>query len=138
LREIFEAYVEMQHASLVGFVSDDMGSSAEINIALQNMASRSVVQNKLGYIPPPTFYQVAGNKVFRDAIWGRLRVVFQADHRYYKEHGLYNFPQKKYKWRIINSMLVLLTKIPVVRREFIKRMKTEMIKPCANVVKKTK
>ena len=138
LREIFEAYVEMQHASLVGFVSDDMGSSAEINIALQNMASRSVAQSKLGYIPPPTFYQVAGNKVFRDAIWGRLRMVFQADHRYYKEHGFYNFPQRKYKWRIINSTLVLLTKIPAVRREFIKRMKTEMIKPCANVVKKTK
>jgi multimeric flavodoxin WrbA len=138
LREIFEAYVEMQHASLVGFVSDDMGSSAEINIALQNMASRSVAQSKLGYIPPPTFYQVAGNKVFRDAIWGRLRMVFQADHRYYKEHGFYNFPQKKYKWRIINSTLVLLTKIPAVRREFMKRIKTEMIKPCANVVKKTK
>ena len=138
LREIFEAYVEMQHASLVGFVSDDMGSSAEINIALQNMASRSVAQSKLGYIPPPTFYQVAGNKVFRDAIWGRLRMVFQADHRYYKEHGFYNFPQKKYKWRIINSTLVLLTKIPAVRREFMKRIKTEMIKPYANVVKKTK
>jgi multimeric flavodoxin WrbA len=138
LREIFEAYVEMQHASLVGFVSDDMGSSAEINIALQNMASRSVAQSKLGYIPPPTFYQVAGNKVFRDAIWGRLRMVFQADHRYYKEHGFYNFPQRKYKWRIINSTLVLLTKIPAVRREFMKRIKTEMIKPCANVVKKTK
>ena len=137
LREIFEAYVEMQHASLVGFVSDDMGSSAEINIALQNMASRSVAQSKLGYIPPPTFYQVAGNKVFRDAIWGRLRMVFQADHRYYKEHGFYNFPQRKYKWRIINSLLVLLTKIPAVRREFVKRMKKEMIKPTANALKKT-
>ena len=136
LREIFEASVEMQHAGLVGFVSDDMGSPAEINIGLQNMALRSVAQSKLGYIPPPTFYQVAGSKIFRDAIWGRLRVVFQADHKYYKEHGMYDFPQKNYKWRIINSTLVLLTKIPAVRREFIKRMKTEMIKPCANVVKR--
>ena len=137
LREIFEASVEMQHAGLVGFVSDDMGSPAEINVALQNIASRSAIQSKLGYIQPPTFYQVAGTKLFRDAVWSRLRVVFQADHRYYKEHGMYNFPQKNYKWRIINSTLVLLTKIPAVRREFIKRMKTEMIKPCANVVKKT-
>lgn len=138
LREIFEATVEIQHAGLVGFVSDDVGSPAEINVALQNIASRSVAQSKLGYIPPPTFYQVAGTKLFRDIIWGRLRPVFQADHRYYKEHGMYDFPQKNYKWRIINSTLVLLTKIPAVRREFIKRMKTEMIKPCANVVKKTK
>jgi len=137
LHEIFDASIEIQHASLVGFVSDDMGSPAEINVALQNIASRSVAQSKLGYIPPPTFYQVAGKKIFRDAVWGRLRVVFQADHRYYKEHGMYDFPQKNYKWRIINSTLVMLTKIPAVRREFIKRVKKEMIKPCANVVKKT-
>ena len=136
LREIFEASMDVQHAGLVGFVSDDIGSPAEINAALQNMASRSVEQSKLDYIPPPTFYQVAGSKIFRDAIWGRLRVVFQADHKYYKEHGMYNFPQKNYKWRIINSALVLLTKIPAVRREFIKRVKTEMIKPCANALKR--
>ena len=136
LREIFEASMDVQHASLVGFVSDDIGSPAEINAALQKMASRSVAQSKLDYIPPPTFYQVAGSKIFRDAIWGRLRVVFQADHKYYKEHGMYNFPQKNYKWRIINSALVLLTKIPAVRREFIKRVKTEMIKPCANALKR--
>jgi hypothetical protein len=138
LREILKAYVEIQHCNVTGFVSDDMGSPAEINAALQTMALNSSMQSKLGYIQPPTFYQVAGNKIFRDAIWGRLRVVFQADHRYYKEHGMYNFPQKNYKWRIINSTLVLLTKIPAVRGEFIKRVKTEMIKPCANVVKKTK
>jgi multimeric flavodoxin WrbA len=137
LREIFEASMGVQQAGVAGFVSDDLGSSAEINVALQSMASRSVAQSKLGYIPPPTFYQVAGNKLFRDAIWGRLRPVFQADHRYYKEHGMYNFPQKYYKWRMINSLLVLLTKIPAVRREFIKRMKKEMIKPCANALKKT-
>jgi hypothetical protein len=137
LREIFEASIGIQHAGLVGFVSDDMGSPAEINIGLQNMASRSVAQSKLDYIPPPTFYQIAGSKIFRDAVWGRLRVVFQADHKYYQEHGMYDFPQRNYKWRIINSTLVLLTKIPAIRREFIKRMKTEMIKPCANVVKKT-
>ncbi|MFA5321210.1 MAG: NAD(P)H-dependent oxidoreductase [Smithella sp.] len=137
LREIFEASIGIQQAGINGFVSDDIGNSAEINIALQSMASRSVEQSKLDYIPPPTFYQVAGNKLFRDAIWGRLRPVFQADHRYYKEHGMYNFPQKYYKWRMINSLLILLTKIPAVRREFIKRMKKEMIKPCANALKRT-
>ena len=137
LREILKASIEMQHCNLVGFVSDDLGNSSEINAALQTMASNSAAQSKLGYIPPPTFYQVAGNKLFRDAVWGRLRVVFQADHRYYKEHGIYNFPQKYYKWRIINSILVVLTKIPAVRREFVKRMKQEMIKPCANALKKT-
>ncbi|PKN53765.1 MAG: hypothetical protein CVU55_01165 [Deltaproteobacteria bacterium HGW-Deltaproteobacteria-13] len=137
LREIFEASMAIQQAGLNGFVSDDIGTSAEIDTALQSMATRAVAQSKLGYIPPPTFYQVAGNKLFRDAIWSRLRPVFQADHRYYKKHGMYNFPQKNYKWRMINSILVGLTKIPKVRKEFIKRMKKEMIKPCANALKRT-
>ncbi|MBN1470878.1 MAG: NAD(P)H-dependent oxidoreductase [Syntrophaceae bacterium] len=137
LREVFDATTKFQQAGLTGFVSDDLGSSSQINTALQTLALNSVLQSKAGYIPPPTFYQVAGAKLFRDVIYGRLRVVFQADHKYYKEHGMYNFPQKYYKWRVINNILVLLTKIPAIRREFIKRMKTEMIKPCANSLKKT-
>jgi multimeric flavodoxin WrbA len=137
LREIAKGTVEMMHCGLTGFVSDDMGSSDQINASLQTMASSAVAQSKLNYIPPPTFYQVAGAKLFRDAIFGRLRLVFQADHRYYKEHGMYDFPQKNYKWRIINSILIGLTKIPAVRREFVKRMKKEMIKPCANALKRT-
>jgi multimeric flavodoxin WrbA len=137
LREIAKGTVEMMHCGLAGFVSDDMGSSDQINAALQTMASNAVEQSKLNYIQPPTFYQVAGAKLFRDAIWGRLRVVFQADHKYYKEHGMYDFPQKYYKWRIINGILIGLTKIPAVRREFVKRMKKEMIKPCANALKRT-
>jgi len=137
LREILKASNDMQHCSVTGFVSDDLGSSSEINSALQTMALNSAARSKLGYLPPPTFYQVAGTKLFRDAIFGRLRMVFQADHGYYKEHGMYDFPQKHYKWRMINSLLVILTKIPAVRREFVKRMKKEMIKPCANALKRT-
>lgn len=138
LREIFESYVGMQDSNLVGFVSDDMGSAAEINAALQIIASNSVMYSKLGYIKPQMFYQVAGAKLFRDAVWSRLRVVFQADHKYYKKRGLYNFPQKNYKWRLINSTIMLLTKIPRIRREFIKRMKVEMIKPFDRVLKRTR
>ena len=136
LREILEAHVGMQDSNLVGFVSDDMGSSAEINAALQIVASNAVMYSKLAYIKPRTFYQVAGKKLFRDAVWSRLRIVFQADHKYYKKHGFYNFPQKNYKWRLINSSIVLLTKIPFIRHEFIKRMKVEMIRPFNNVLKK--
>jgi multimeric flavodoxin WrbA len=138
LHEILAAYVGMQHSNLVGFVSDDMGSSPEIDAALQSIASRAAIYSKLEYIQPPTFYQVGGAKLFRDAVWSRLRVVFQADHNYYKKHGFYNFPQKNYKWRLINGGMILLTKIPFIRREFIKRIKEEMITPYMNTLKRTK
>jgi multimeric flavodoxin WrbA len=138
LREILAASVGMQHANLVGFVSDDVSSSTEIDAALQSIASRAAMYSEMGYIQPPTFYEVGGAKLFRDAVWGRLRVVFQADHNYYKKHGSYNFPQKNYKWRLINSSMILLTKIPFIRREFVKRIKGELIKPYANALKRTK
>lgn len=138
LRQIIEAYSGMQHANLVGIVSDDCGGQAEINAGLQWLAERSIMYSNRGYIKPPTFLQIGGTKLFRDVIWSRLRPVFQADHRYYKQHGYYDFPQKNYKWRVINNLLVLLTKIPVVRREFVKRIKDEMIRPFTNALSKMK
>ncbi|MEI6610436.1 MAG: NAD(P)H-dependent oxidoreductase [Deltaproteobacteria bacterium] len=136
LREILEAYAEMMHANLVGFVSDDMGNSQEINQGLQSIAANAVTYSKNGYIQPQKFYGVAGTKIFRDAVFGKLRIVFQADHKYYKENRFYDFPNKNYKWRIINSTILSLTKIPFIRREFVKRMKTEMIKPFGSILAK--
>ena len=138
LRVILEAYVEMQHANLIGFAGDDASGAEEINESLQSLADRAVMYSKLGYIRPPTFLQVGGAKLFRDVIWGRLRPVFQADHRYFKQQGYYSFPQKKYKWRLINSMLMAMTKIPPLRRQFVKRIKAEMIKPFSNTLARLK
>ena len=136
LREILEAYAEIMHANLVGFVSDDMGGSPEINHALQSMAASAVIYSKKGYLQPQKFFGVAGTKIFRDAVFGKLRIVFQADHKYYKENGAYDFPNKNYKWRMINNTIVLLTKIPFMRREFVKQMKAEMIKPFGKILAK--
>jgi multimeric flavodoxin WrbA len=138
LREILEGYVEMHHANLIGFIGDDSGNSDAINDGLQILAGRAVMWSKLNYVKPPTFLQVAGTKLFRDVIWSRLRPVFQADHRYYKKHGYYDFPHKKYKWRMINNILMMLTKIPFFRREFIKRIKVEMIKPFTGALDRIK
>jgi multimeric flavodoxin WrbA len=138
LREILEAYADVQHANLVGFVSDDMGGSPEINDALQSMASSAVMYSKKGYLQPQKFFGVAGTKLFRDAVFGKLRIVFQADHKYYKKIGFYDFPNKNYKWRLINSTIVSLTRIPFMRREFVKRMKVEMIKPFGRILAKMK
>ncbi len=136
LREILEAYADMQHANLVGFVSDDMGSSQEINDALQGISANAVMYSKNGYTQPQKFYGVGGTKIFRDAVFGKLRIVFQADDKYYKKNGFYNFPNNNYKWRLINSAIVSLTKIPFIRREFVKRMKVEMIKPFGKILAK--
>lgn len=80
---------------------------------------------------------MGGKKVTRDDIYGQLRFPFRADHNFYKENGLYDFPQKDYKSRFTNSMMMLLSRIPSIRKEiYIKRKKTEMIKPLQKVLER--
>ena len=134
LHELMEGYTEWQHANLVDFVTDEYGDSFDIDSQLQNLAIQIIRSSNSDYIKPPTFLGVGGNKIFRDAIYGRLRFPFQADHRYYQKNGLYDFPQKDFKTRIRNMIMFLLTKIPSMRREiYQKRIKNEMIKPFENI-----
>jgi multimeric flavodoxin WrbA len=135
LREIIEGYCEWQHANLVNFVTDEIGDSDIIDQQIQNMARQAIRAAESHYIKPQTFLGVGGSKIFRDAIYGKMRFPFQADHKYYKKNGLYNFPQKDIKTRIKNTILTLLTKIPNIRRQiYHKRMKKEMIKPFEDII----
>jgi hypothetical protein len=136
LRQILEAYTELQQANLVNIVTDECGDSGALDALIQGLAARLVWSASKGYMKPPTFLEVGGRKLFRDEIWSNLRFPFQADHKYYKEHGFYDFPQKNYRARMMSRMLMLLTKIPAMRKEiYQKRMKEEMIKSLQKAVK---
>lgn len=138
LRQMLEAYTELQQANLAGIVSDDCLDSAELEGMLDGLARRLVACAQSGYLAPPTFLGVAGRKLFRDEIWSRLRFVFHADHRYYKRHGLYDFPRRSLKTRLADAAVHLLIRIPRFRREFLKRIKSEMIKPLEKVLEEAR
>ena len=84
LRQALEAYVEIQHANPVGFVTDEDGDSAGIDALLQTMGERLVQFAHNDYIRPNTFLSVGGKILFRDEIWGRLRFPFRADYLAFK------------------------------------------------------
>jgi len=136
LRQVFEAWVEFQQSNLVDFITDEYEDSAQIDKLLQGLAERLIRFSIQGYMKPATFLGIGGTNIFRDNIYGRLRFPFQADHRFYRRHGIYDFPQKDYKVRIINSVMMLLTKIPLMRKEiYTRRIKLEIIKPLQKVLK---
>ena len=56
------------------------------------------------YAPPANFLGVGGMKIFRDLIW-LMRGLMRADHRFFREHGQYDFPQKQ-KGRALAMYLV--------------------------------
>ena len=137
LRQILEAYTEWQQANLVDMVTDEEEDSGVVDAQIQHLAERVIRFAERNYIKPKTFLSIGAMKIFRDDIWGKLRFPFQADHRFYKKHHLYDFPHRKYKVRMINALLILLTKIPSMRKEiYRKRIKEEMLKPFQKVFEK--
>jgi len=106
----------------------------DIDRLLQDLAQRLVRFAASDYVRPPTFLGVAGKKLFRDEIWSRLRVPFQADHRAYKRLGLYDFPQKDVRTRMINAVVPLLLRVPGFRKEFARRIESGMIRPYRKVL----
>lgn len=133
LRQILEAYGEFQESNLVGIVTDEGGDSKQIDLLLTELAGALVRPVEEGYTRPMTFLGVGGRRIFRDEVYGMLRFVFQSDHRYYKSHGLYDFPQKNYKALRMNLFMTLLTKIPPLRKKFLKILKEEMVKPIKHI-----
>ncbi|MBP2652792.1 MAG: hypothetical protein H6Q73_361 [Firmicutes bacterium] len=137
LRQIFEGYTEWQEANLAGIVTDEYSESKEIDGLLEEMARQSIEFAKRRYIKPATFLGVGGRKIFRDEIWGQIRFPFAADHKYYKDNGVYDFPQRDYTTRLRNILFGLLIKVPAVRDKLYGGlMITKMVEPYKKLLAK--
>ncbi len=137
LRQILEAYSEGEGANLVDIITDENENSADIDALLQHLADRLIQYANEGYTKSSTFLGVGGHKLFRDAIWGSLRPSFMADHRFYQQHKMYDFPQKDIKTRIIVGVFTTLLRMPGFRKEYARRTIPEMVKPLQRTVEKT-
>jgi hypothetical protein len=126
---VLEAFIEFQHSHLVGIVTDKSADSAAIDRQIENLAGRLIRCAEEGYRKPQTFLGVGAMKVFRDEVWGPLRFVFRADHKYYKAHGFHDFPQSAYKTRLLNALGAVAMKIaPFRKRFYTKEIKPGMIR----------
>ena len=139
LTQILQAYGELQDSNLVDIITDEHGDSSDLDLVLLNLARSLVRSSKSEYVKPQTFLGVGGKLLFRDEVYGRMRFVFQADHRYYEEHGYYNtFPQNDKVAKKMNDMFIPATQDEDFRKKFYARLTKEMIKPLKNVVRKAK
>jgi len=134
LREIIEAGAQFDGAGLVGIATDEADLSETIDKNLNGLCQTLAYYAGSHVKMPQTFLGVAGAKLFRDEMWGNLRFVFVADHKYYKSHGFYDFPQKDYGVRIRNLLVMPLMGIPAARRWFQKNMKENMLRGYKGIV----
>ena len=102
LRTIMEARAQVGSNFLAGIASDEVNPNAEIDKLAQTLTY--ALEHK--YVPPQNFYGIGGMKIFRDLIW-LMQGMMRADHKFYKSHGQYDFPQKK--WPMMLKMYMVGT-----------------------------
>jgi len=90
LQMIIEGRAQVGHNFLAGVATDEKDPDG----AIDQLAATLTYALKNQYVPPRNFYGVGGMKIFRDLIW-LMQGMMKADHKFYKSHGQYDFPQKK-------------------------------------------
>ncbi|WP_297233616.1 NAD(P)H-dependent oxidoreductase [uncultured Flavonifractor sp.] len=129
LRMIVEGRSEVGGNYLYGVATDEGDTAADI----QALADSLVFALKKKLSRPANFYGVGGMKIFRDLIYV-MQGLMKADHRFYKAHGIYDFPQKQKK-RILQMKLVgALVAIPSVQKKMKGQMNQYIIGPYQKVV----
>ena len=125
LRMVLEARASVGHSFLAGFASDADG--------LRAVTARLAWALQHGYNPPRSFYGVGGMKIFRDLVW-QMRGLMRADHVFYKKHGLYDFPQKRWPRMLGLSFLGALMRSKRIRGVIGNRMNDGMLAPYKKVI----
>ena len=124
LQMILEARAQVGNNFLAGVASDEINPdesidkmAATLNYALEN-----------SYVPPQNFYGIGGMKIFRDLIW-IMQGMMKADHKFYKSHGQYDFPQKEWPTMLKMYLVGGLISNPKIKAKMGNAMNEGMLMP---------
>lgn len=129
LRMIVEGRSEVGGNYLAGVATDEADTAAGIRSLAENLT----LAMEKGLTRPANFYGVGGMKIFRDLIYV-MQGLMKADHKFYKQHGIYDFPQKQrgriWQMRLVGALLA----IPSFQKKAKGKMTEAMIGPYRKVV----
>jgi len=114
---------------LAGVATDEFDPNGEIDRMAETLCY--ALQNK--YVPPQNFYGIGGMKVFRDLIW-LMQGMMKADHKFYKAHGQYDFPQKQWPTMLKMYLVGALLASPKVKAKMGNKMNEGMLMPYKKVL----
>ena len=132
LRMIVEARANVSGMYFAG-VAGNEGDTAKELAALAKTVRFALDK---GLRAPQNFYGVGGTKIFRDLVY-TMQGIMQADHAFYKAHGVYDFPQKKRGTIFAMKFLGLLMRSPAVQKKMKGQMTKYMLMPYEKVLAKT-
>ena len=129
LRMIIEGRAQVGSNFLAGVATDETDPNREID----KMAASLAYALKHNYVPPQNFYGVGGMKIFRDLIW-IMQGMMKADHKFYKAHKQYDFPQKQWPQMIAMHAVGAMLGSPELLKKMGNKMNEGMVAPYKKIV----
>ena len=129
LQTVIEGRAQVGGNFLAGVATDE----TDPNRAIDQLAASLSFALKHKYVPPQNFYGIGGMKIFRDLIW-IMQGMMKADHKFYKAHGQYDFPQKKWPQMIAMHAVGAMLGSPEMLKKMGNKMNEGMVMPYKKVV----
>lgn len=133
LQTIIEARAQVGSNNLCGIATDEYNPDIEIDNLVKTL-DYALLNN---YVPPQNFYGIGGMKVFRDLIW-LMQGMMRADHKFYKAHKQYDFPQKQWPKMLAMYLVGELLANEKLKTKIGNKMNEGMIMPYQKVLKQAK
>ena len=133
LQMILEGRAQVGSNFLAGVATNEGDTDAHID----DLARSLDYALDKGYVPPQNFYGVGGMKIFRDLIW-QMQGMMRADHKFYKSHGQYDFPQKKPGTMLKMYLVGALLASPAIKAKMGNKMNEGMLMPYEKVLKEAR
>ena len=129
LRTVMEGRAQVGSNILAGIATDEENTDAAID-RLAASLDYALTNRNTG---PQNFYGVGGMKIFRDLIW-QMRGFMRADHKFFKSHGQYDFPQKTWLRNLAMYLVGAMIANPKVHAKLGNKMNEGMLMPYKKVL----
>ncbi|MBQ9148774.1 MAG: NAD(P)H-dependent oxidoreductase [Oscillospiraceae bacterium] len=133
LQTIVEARAQVGSNFLAGVATDEQNSDT----AIDQLCAKLTYALEHKYLPPQNFYGIGGMKVFRDLIW-LMQGMMKADHKFYKSHGQYDFPQKQWPRMVAMYAVGAMLGNPKLKAKMGSAMTDGMLMPYNKVLEQVK
>ena len=133
LQMIVEGRASVGGNFLAGVATDENDPAGEI----KKLAASIGYALSRKYVPPQNFYGIGGMKIFRDLIW-QMQGMMKADHKFYKKHGQYDFPQKQRGRMLAMYAVGALLSSKKLKSKMGSKMTEGMLMPYTKVLEKVR
>lgn len=124
IRTIIEGRASCGQNFLAGVATDERGCDRRI----EELSANLVFALESHHTVPQTFLGVGGGKIYRDFVF-EMRGIMRADHKFYRKHKKYDFPQKKFFRSVKMYRIGLLLGNKKLRAKVGFKMNNEMLAP---------